>query len=604
MDRKTIAVMIACIGFVVIWQGVLVPKYFMENKTVTAASTNAAPAIASHTSTSAGTNAASSFIAATNSTVRQEIAANAPEQLLVVTNENARYVFTSRGGGLKAVELVKFPETIARKRKDQAAVTNFATLNDHSHLPMLGILGSDALMGDGNFELSQSGGIVRAEKTLASGLRIVKEFTLSTNYLVNAKVRYENATGTTLALPQQDWAVGTATPMGGDDDGTAVGVMWYDGSKTHEALTAYFDNKTLGCFPGTPKPEYRDGASNVVWVATHNQFFACIVMPDAAAQNIVARAISMPYPVDGKFSDTNQPPRKGFETILIYPAVTIEAGKTVERNVNLFVGPKEYKTLASIASRFNNDADKAMGFGWAIFAFFAKGLLLLMNMLHNAFSISYGLAIVVITILLKVLFWPLTAASTKASQRMAALAPQINALKEKYKDDPAKFSQKQIEFFRENKINPVAGCLPMLVQLPVFFGFFTMLRTAIELRGASFLWATDLSKTDTIAYLAGFPINPLPLLYIATAIWQTHITPMSPTMDPVQQKMMKWMPLMFLVILYNFSSGLALYMTVNNLLTILQTKMTKNPYANGSTPAAPSAPATVSVLTPASKRKK
>lgn len=601
MDRKTIAVMIACIGFVVIWQGVLVPKYFMEDRPVTAASTNAAPGVVSSATTSTGTNAIA--IAKTSVAPRVEIASDAPERLLVVTNENARYTFTSRGGGLKQIELVKFPETIARKRKDQAALTNFATLNDHSHLPVLGILGSDALMGDGVFALEESGGVIRAEKTLASGLRIVKEFKLSTNYLVHAKVRYENTTGTALALPQQDWAVGTATPMGGDDDGHAVGIMWYDGSKVHEALTAYFDNKTLGCFPGTPKPEYRDGVSNVVWTSTHNQFFACIVMPDTNAQSIVARAISMPYPTEGKFSDTNLPPRKGFETTITYPAITIETGKSVERNVNLFVGPKEYKTLASIASRFNNDADKAMGFGWAIFAFFAKGLLLLMNALHNAFSISYGLAIVVITVLLKVLFWPLTAASTKSSQKMAALSPQITALREKYKDEPAKISQKQLELFRQYGVNPVAGCLPMLVQLPVFFGFFTMLRTAIELRGASFLWATDLSKADTIFFVGGFPINPLPLLYIATAIWQTHITPMSPSMDPAQQKLMKWMPLMFLVILYNFSSGLALYMTVNNLLTILQTKVTKNPYANGLTPTSPVAP-TASVLTPTSKKKK
>jgi YidC/Oxa1 family membrane protein insertase len=334
----------------------------------------------------------------------------------------------------------------------------------------------------------------------------------------------------------------------------------------------------------------------------HNQFFASIVMLDAPASQIVSRAIDLPRPTEGKFSTTNNPALKGFETTVHYPATTLEAGKTIERNVNLFIGPKEYKTLASIANRYNNDVDKAMGFGF--FGFFSKALLLVMNWLHSALSIPYGWAIIVITVLLKIVFWPLTAASTRASQKMAALAPQITALKEKHKDDPAKFSAKQMEFYKENKINPVAGCLPMLVQLPVFFGFFMMLRTAIELRGASFFWATDLSKTDTIFYLSGFPINVL-LLYIATAIWQTHVTPMSPGMDPTQQKMMRWMPLMFLVILYNFSSGLALYMTVNNLLTILQTKMTKKPEmpAPGG-PAGPAAPAKSSVLTPASKKKK
>lgn len=588
--------MVACIGFLFLWQGVLVPKYFMEKRPVSAVNTNAVPASVSIAYTNASTSGTTAMPA--NSVARADISTNAPEQLIVIANENARYIFTSRGGGLKEIELVKFPETIARKRKDQPASPNVATLNTHAHLPVLGILGGEALVGDGVFTLTETRGGVRAEKTLPNGLRLVKEFWPSTNYLVHAKVTFENTSGSALALPLQEWVVGTATPMGGDDDGSAVGLMWNDGSKTHETLTSYFDNKTLGCFPGTPKTEYRDGASNIVWAVAHNQFFASIVMLDAPAVQIVSRAIDLPRPTEGKFSTTNSPLLKGFETTVHYPATTLDAGKTIERNVNLFIGPKEYKTLASIANRYNNNVDQAMGFGF--FGFFSKGLLLVMNWLHNVLTIPYGWAIIVITILLKIVFWPLTAASTRASQKMAALAPQIAALKEKHKDDPAKFSAKQMEFYKENKINPVAGCLPMLVQLPVFFGFFMMLRTAIELRGASFFWATDLSKTDTIFFISGFPINVLPLLYIATAIWQTHVTPMSPGMDPAQQKMMRWMPLMFLVILYNFSSGLALYMTVNNLLTILQTKMTKKPVLA----VTPAAPATASVLTPASKKKK
>lgn len=595
MDRKTIFVFVACIGFVVFWQAVLVPKYFMEQRPASEANTNAVPAVISTPTTTSTTSTA---VASTTSVVRAAISTDSPEQLLVIANENARYTFTSRGGGLKEINLVKFQETITRKHTDEPDAKNIATLNADAHVPVLGILGGEALVGDGVFTLTERDGVVRAEKTLSNGLRIVKEFQPSTNYLVHVKVQFENTSKNTLALPLQEWVVGTAAPMTSDADGSAVGLMWYDGSKTHEALTSYFDNKTLGCFPGTPKTEYRDGASNIVWAVAHNQFFASIVMLEAPAVQIVSRPFDMSRSAEGKLSTTNSALRKAFETTVHYPATTLEPGKTLERNANLFIGPKEYKTLASIASRFDNNVDKAMGFGF--FGFFSKALLLVMNWLHNAIAIPYGWAIIVITILLKIVFWPLTAASTRASQRMAALAPQIAALKEKHKDDPAKFSAKQMEFYKENKINPVAGCLPMLVQLPVFFGFFMMLRTAIELRGASFFWATDLSKTDTIFFISGFPINVLPLLYIATAIWQTHVTPMSPGMDPAQQKLMRWMPLMFLVILYNFSSGLALYMTVNNLLTILQTKMTKAPVAG----AIPLAPPTASALTPTSKKKK
>jgi YidC/Oxa1 family membrane protein insertase len=332
-------------------------------------------------------------------------------------------------------------------------------------------------------------------------------------------------------------------------------------------------------------------------------------MPQTVAQQVVSRAVPMPRPTEGVYSSPSKPLRKGFETTLTYPAVTLAAGQVQEQQVHLFIGPKEYRTLAAIAGRYGNDADRAMGFGF--FGFFSRGLLLAMNWIHNVLSIPYGWAIIVLTILLKVIFWPLTAASTRTSQKMAALAPQIQALKEKFKDDPMKLQQKQMELFRTNNVRPVAGCLPMLVQLPVFFGLFMMLRTAIELRGAKFFWAIDLSQADTIFTIPGltflpfsgpegFPINLMPLLYIATAIWQTHITPMSPTMDAAQQKLMRWMPLMFLVFLYNFSSGLALYMTVNNLLTILQTWLMKR-----NQPVAPVAvPVAASVLTPTSKKKK
>jgi YidC/Oxa1 family membrane protein insertase len=131
---------------------------------------------------------------------------------------------------------------------------------------------------------------------------------------------------------------------------------------------------------------------------------------------------------------------------------------------------------------------------------------------------------------------------------------------------------------KQNKVSPMGGCLPMLLQIPVFIGFYKMLQTAIELRGASFLWAADLSRSDTIFVIPGleFPINPLPLIMGVTMLWQSHMTPPSPGMDPMQQKMMKYMPLMFIVILYNFSAGLSLYWTVQNLLTIAQMKLTRN----------------------------
>jgi YidC/Oxa1 family membrane protein insertase len=195
------------------------------------------------------------------------------------------------------------------------------------------------------------------------------------------------------------------------------------------------------------------------------------------------------------------------------------------------------------------------------------------------------------------IFWPLTQASTRSMKRMQLLQPEMAKIKEKYKDEPQKAQMKTMEFMRENKINPIGGCLPMLVQVPIFMGFYSMLQSAIELRGVGFLWACDLSQPDTIARIAGYPLNILPLLMGVTMLWQARLTPPSPGMEPMQQKMMQYMPLIFLFMLYNMSSGLTLYWTVQNLLTIAQTKLTK-------TKEVTAAPAVKTPTGPPTKKKK
>ena len=177
-------------------------------------------------------------------------------------------------------------------------------------------------------------------------------------------------------------------------------------------------------------------------------------------------------------------------------------------------------------------------------------------------------------------------------KRMAKMQPQMKAIQEKYKDDPAKSQKKVLEFMKENKVNPMGSCLPMLLQLPVFFGFYSMLQSAIELRGASFLWIADLSRPDTLFYIPGIdmPFNLMPLIMGATMLYQAQLTPASPGMDPTQQKMMRYMPLMFMVFLYNMSSGLTLYWSVSNVLSITQTKLTslndEKTESKGGTPSA------------------
>jgi YidC/Oxa1 family membrane protein insertase len=185
---------------------------------------------------------------------------------------------------------------------------------------------------------------------------------------------------------------------------------------------------------------------------------------------------------------------------------------------------------------------------------------------------NYGIAIIIITVIIKLLFWPIQAISTRSMKKMQELQPHLAKLKEKYPDDPQKQQQEMMKLYREHKVNPMSGCLPLLVQIPVFMGLYWMLRTAIELRGARFLWIHDLSQPDTIWKLgesAFLQLNPLPLIMCATTIWQQKLTPQT-SADPTQPRMMMLMPVMFLFMFYTVSSGLLLYWTVQNLLSILQ----------------------------------
>jgi len=605
MDRTSIIVLAICFVLLISWP--FITNRLYPPKPLPKGSTNA-PATTITATSSIPASAVLATPEAPLTAPRPVANTNVLEQLLEVANANAHYTFSSYGGGLKLIELLHYPETVAT-RFEKPLTNRVAMLNMYTPAPTLALLDGEPLQGDGIFKLTQTGDTVHAEKQLTNGLTIVKDFQISTNYLVAATVRLENRSGKPVALPAQEWVVGTATPMGPLDNGQSVGVMWYNGSKPTDVGTAsYFSSG--GCTRRIPPTEYSAGESNVVWVAAHNQFFALALMPQQPAQQVIVRRVDLPRPTgeDARLVATNAPTPQGYEAAVAYPAVTLGTNESILRQVFIFAGPKEYQTLARVSDRFNNNIDAIMNFGWA--GFVSKALLLGMNWLHETLRLSYGWAIVAITFIIKLAFWPLTAASTRSAKRMQALQPQVKAIQEKYKDDPMKAQRKMMELWKENKVSPMSGCLPMVIQIPVFFGFYSMIRSAIELRGAPFLWVLDLSRPDTLFVIpglgflpffgvpgVGLPFNLLPLIMGATMLWQSHLTPPSPGMDPAQAKMMRYLPLIFIIGLYNFSAGLTLYWTVNNLLTILQTKLTKTTQDSTPPPKAP-------VLTPPAKKRK
>jgi YidC/Oxa1 family membrane protein insertase len=191
------------------------------------------------------------------------------------------------------------------------------------------------------------------------------------------------------------------------------------------------------------------------------------------------------------------------------------------------------------------------------------------------------LAIIILTVLVKLILWPLTAQATRSQKKMQSLQGPMSKLREKYKGNSQKLNQEMMKFYKEHKVNPFAGCWPILIQIPIFLGMFWMLRSAAELYGQSFLWAKDLSEQDHVGQIQGFSLNILPILMVVTQWLQMKLNPMQmgPELSDAQRinaKMMRFMPFMFLIFLYFFSSALVLYWTVQNLMTIFQTLITKN----------------------------
>jgi len=233
--------------------------------------------------------------------------------------------------------------------------------------------------------------------------------------------------------------------------------------------------------------------------------------------------------------------------------------------LRFYTGPKEYHRLSNL-DVFKSEQNKVMQFGF--FKYFSQILLALMTWMHS-WTGNWGVAIILTTLSLKTIFLPLTLAASKSAKRMQKIQPEMTALREKYKDNPQKLQSETMEIFKKHRVNPVGGCLPIMITIPFFMGFFSMLPHIAELRFSEFLWAHDLSAPDTVARVFGLPLNIMPILMGATMILQMRLVP-QPTVDNAQAKMFKFMPYIFAFFCYSFSCALSLYSTINGLFTIGQ----------------------------------
>ena len=300
------------------------------------------------------------------------------------------------------------------------------------------------------------------------------------------------------------------------------------------------------------KSEY---IGKIGWIAIEDRYFMSAIIPKTSLEARMRLVLN---------------PDNILENQLVQPPSVVEPGTQQISHYNLYWGPKSLKLL----SKLGDDLDKAIYFGW--FDIIAKPCLWFMNFIYG-FIPNYGVAIIILTIFTKVLLWPLGSKSYKSMNEMKKVQPLMAEIREKYKDDKKKMNTEIMGLYKIYKINPMGGCLPMIVQIPVFFALYRMLYEAIELRHAPFLlWINDLSAPDrlfrfdfSVPFMQppyGIPV--LTLVMGATMLLQQKMSP--PPGDPAQAKMMMFMPIIFTFIFINFSSGLVLYWLINNVLSIGQ----------------------------------
>ncbi len=301
------------------------------------------------------------------------------------------------------------------------------------------------------------------------------------------------------------------------------------------------------------------------WVAVQDRYFMTSVIPAHAEEATMRLYVKEDNMVEAQYMNALSDIRPGTQRAYQY---------------QLFFGPRSMKVLKEVG----HDLSKALNFGF--FDIIAKPCVWLMNLLYGVIP-NYGIAIIILTVLIKIILWPLGSKSYKSMSEMKRIQPLMKEIREKYKNDKKKMNEEVMSLYRTYKINPLGGCLPMLVQLPVFFALYRMLYQAIELRHAPFfLWIDDLSAPDR---LFRFPVEHIPfmeppygipvltLIMGASMILQQKMSP--PMGDPTQAKMMMFMPVIFTVIFINFSSGLVLYWLVNNILSIAQQYYIQKKYA-------------------------
>jgi YidC/Oxa1 family membrane protein insertase len=515
-----------------------------------------------------------------------------PEQRKILSSVpgTVTYEFTSQGGGI-------IRGTLNEHFKDKSKGTQ-VVINEFGSIPigaMTELPGEDSLVKlPWKMSMNETDRTVSFERTDdARKIKITKTFvlprdkSLSAEYCIGVDVTFTNIGKKAMMVPTLFIHTGSAAPVNAAETRQYQGFDWWrDGTNNFQNVD-WFSAGGMLAWSHPERPIFQLNGDKIRWSGVTNQYFTTLVTIlgyDAGNDEDLVKNLGTAvwakrtaitaetWREAGHSIDGGKQGIHKVDGALAMPGFALNAGDKLTKHFRIYSGPREYRRLRLLDNKEKDVLDYQAFLGIIPTGPFSK---LLLNSMNGLFAItgSYALAIVLLTICVKALLWPLQNKANKNMKKMSALQPEMKRLQEKYKQEPVKFQQEMGKVWKKAGVNPLSGCWPILIQIPVFIGFYSMLGKAVELRHHGFWWVKDLSQPDTVFTLGFLPVNPLPLLMAVTMIAQMKLSPQSG--DPAQRKMMMFMPLIFIFMCYNFASALALYWTIQNLISIVQLQINK-----------------------------
>ena len=464
----------------------------------------------------------------------------APGRDLTVDSPLYEAVFYTGGGPLRSFKLKKFQTGLA----PDSPLVNMVDERTAAVAPLGLVINSQPSWSTGQWSLDSGEQNLKLDAGqqgalrlvgVVDNLRVVRELSFNADsYLIKEKIRLINA-------GDQPRSVRVSYTVASDASNAAGGrydsmrVAWdNDGSLSEESSSKTLESTGV------------QATGKIYWAGAMSTYFLSAVLP-GETNNVTVKGLLQ---------------KTVYRTAVEEPENLLAPGQEKELTVSYWLGPKDRTQLLTVSDQLAKSIDLGM------FSIIAKGLLWLLEFFHK-YVHNWGVAIILLTIVIKAVFWPLTAKSYASMEKMKKLQPMMTAIREKYKDNKELMNKEVMALYKTYGVNPASGCVPILIQLPVFFGLYQALLTSIELRHAPFimylpftdkLWLADLSAKD--------PYYITPVIMGLTMFLQQRMSP--PATDPTQQKIMMFLPLIFTVLFLGFPSGLVIYWLVNNILSIFQ----------------------------------